>query len=127
MKARLRGHHLICLHFYKGRGYSEGFVNNLNEILKRAKDEGIYIITGSDEVCKACPYLAFDSCNLTENADEEIRQMDNLALELLNMQDGIEIKWQILSNKIPKIINSWKKRYCFSCQWKEVCEINETV
>lgn len=34
---RLRGHHLICLHFYRGEGYSREFVENLEDIVRRAK------------------------------------------------------------------------------------------
>ncbi|HDL01563.1 MAG TPA: DUF1284 domain-containing protein, partial [candidate division Zixibacteria bacterium] len=29
---RLRAHHLICLHFYRGEGYSEGFIENLETV-----------------------------------------------------------------------------------------------
>ena len=32
MSTQLRGHHLICLQFYRGEGYSGGFVSNLQRV-----------------------------------------------------------------------------------------------
>jgi len=30
----LKGHHLICLHFFKGRGYDEEFIENIKIVHK---------------------------------------------------------------------------------------------
>lgn len=54
---KLRGHHLICLHFFKGEGYSKAFVENLREVVKRAENRTLEIVTGGDDVCAACPEL----------------------------------------------------------------------
>ena len=31
--AKLRGHHLICLHFYEGEGYDEPFIKSLEKVI----------------------------------------------------------------------------------------------
>lgn len=67
----LRGHHLICLHFFHGEGYSEAFVRNLKEVLKRAEEE-VKVTDGADDVCRACPYLKNNRCEYDEGEDEEV-------------------------------------------------------
>lgn len=36
----LRGHHLICLHFFKGEGYDAAFVENLARVIAQTKKKG---------------------------------------------------------------------------------------
>ncbi len=118
----LRGHHLICLHFFSGEGYDALFVENLRDALKRAECEDIEIVSGADNICTKCPYLKDYKCEYDENADEEIREMDETALKLLNLTAGQKIKWQDLKNLIPAIFQEWHDRYCIDCDWKHVCE-----
>jgi len=54
MKAKLRGHHLICLNFFKGEGYSEDFISNIHSVIG---EDNIEIVQGPDDVCAWCPYL----------------------------------------------------------------------
>ncbi len=68
---KLRGHHLICLHFYRGEGYSEDYVEHLWKMVKKAEEgEIIEVIAGADDICKACPYLQGDICAHKEGADQ---------------------------------------------------------
>lgn len=99
----LRGHHLICLHFFSGEGYDTSFIKNLRDVLKRAEDEEIEIISTADNICTKCPYLKDYKCIYAEKADEEIREMDETALKLLNLRVGQKIKWQDLKNLIIDI------------------------
>jgi len=81
----LRGHHLICLYFFSGKGYDAPFIENLRDVLKRAEDEEIEIISTADNICTKCPYLKDYKCIYDNNAYEEIREMDETALKLLNL------------------------------------------
>ena len=51
----LRGHHLICLNFFKGEGYDEVFIKNLEKILSKMEKENIKVVEDFDDVCKSCP------------------------------------------------------------------------
>lgn len=53
---RLRGHHLICLQFYRGEGYNQDFIKHLFNILERVQYEDVEVVEGVDEVCSVCPY-----------------------------------------------------------------------
>jgi len=118
----LRGHHLICLHFFSGYGYDASFVENLRNVLKRAENEDIEIISTADNICTKCPYLKAHKCTYDEKADEEIKEMDETALKLLNLYAGQKIKWQDLKNLIPNIFHEWHDIYCNECDWKQSCE-----
>ena len=60
---KLRGHHLVCLHYFQGEGYSREFVCNLQELVHRAeKGEPVEVVVGPDDVCRACPNLRKGRC-----------------------------------------------------------------
>ncbi len=120
---KLRGHHLICLHFFKGEGYNPEFVKNLREILKRVEaGEEIEVYSGADNVCKMCPYLKGNRCLYDEDAETEIREMDRRAVKLLNIKTHERVKWLDIKGKIPEIFHEWLREYCESCDWRKVCE-----
>jgi len=120
---RLRGHHLICLHFFSGEGYDSEFVENLRKVLKRAEaGEEIEVSSGADDVCRKCPHLRGERCLYDKNAEDEIREMDWSALKLLGLENRRKVKWVEIREKIPGILQGWSKDYCRECDWRTVCE-----
>jgi len=119
---RLRGHHLICLHFFNGEGYDDIFIENLREVVGRTETEDISVCEAADEICEKCPYGKDAKCLYDEGADEEIRVMDKAALGLLGIDKNERITWQKIKGKIPGIFLSWYRDYCHECDWKHVCE-----
>lgn len=122
---RLRGHHLICLHFFNGEGYDIAFIKNLRDVLQRAESEEIEVCDGADDICIRCPYLKDYKCQYDEGADEEIREMDEMALRLLKINYASRIRWQEVREKIPEIFSQWFANYCYDCDWNNVCEKNK--
>lgn len=120
----LRGHHLICLHFYDGEGYDDAFIKNLEDTLRSAEEDEIEISSGADDVCAACLHLKHDRCEQTDSADENIREMDAMALKLLDLSVSDRVRWNVLQDKIPGIFPEWYLRYCIDCDWKGACEKN---
>jgi uncharacterized protein len=120
---RLRGHHLICLHFFHGEGYSSEFVTNLGELIQRAiAGEEIVVQSGPDYVCGMCPHLKDGACSYDKGADDEIREMDNTALTLLQVKPGTRVTWSDMKDKIPGVFSRWARIYCRMCGWKNACE-----
>lgn len=120
--ARLRGHHLICLHFFCGNGYNAAFVENLKGVLEGAENGDVAIRIGADDVCAICPHLKDNRCLYNENAEEDIRKMDERSLNLLKISPGVKIKWQKIIEMLPYIFHEWYKAECIKCDWRWACE-----
>lgn len=120
---KLRGHHLICLHFFSGEGYNPEFISNLREIIKQVEAGGdIEVYPGPDDVCKKCPNLKEERCLYDQNSEDGIKKMDIKAIKLLKMEPNIRVKWIDIIEKIPEIFNEWSIEYCNNCYWRKVCE-----
>jgi hypothetical protein len=117
-KALLRGHHLICLNFFRGEGYSEEFIENLYEVIKIEKLE---IIKGADDVCRKCPYLKDGKCRSSDYTDEKIHLQDKEALRLLGFMPGMIVDWKIIASKLPEILEEWEAEFCCACGYRKVC------
>ncbi|WP_457591698.1 DUF1284 domain-containing protein [Geoglobus sp.] len=120
--SKLRGHHLICLNFFSGEGYSQDFVENLRMIISQ---EDIEVIFGADDVCGRCPYLNDGVCSYSENAEEEITELDQMAYNLLGVYPGQTTTWREIRKKLPGIMKKWKEFACQECDWKAVCGKHE--
>lgn len=117
---KLRGHHLICLHFFEGHGFDYEFRENLRRILENISE--VEVIDGPDDVCKACPYnVGF--CNYSQEAEKEVRELDRFALKKLNFEIGTRVKWSKLKPKISEVIEEWRDFACKSCDWRGVCDV----
>ncbi len=117
----IRGHHLVCLHFFNGEGYNQEFIENLRDVLMMAEDEKIEVHHGVDDICRKCPHLKHDRCRYSEHADEEIKEMDKKALELLKLSIGMKVKWYEIQGRLQKVIHQWSEIYCSRCRWESVC------
>ena len=118
MKVKLRGHHLICLNFFRGEGYSEDFIRNIYSVIGK---ENIEIVKGPDEVCARCPYLRDDRCASNEYTDEMIIFQDKEALRLLEFEPGVVVDWKMIAGKLPDILDEWKAKFCRGCGYRKVC------
>ena len=88
----LRPHHGMCLAYFKGEGYSNGFSAHMQEMLDIfQKGAKIQLHADTDEICSACPNnIEFD--DFTELVQKEI----------------------LASGK--------RKEICGNCQWNSICE-----
>ena len=121
---RLRAHHLICLHFYRGEGYDRDFIENLETVLKDASVNGVLLVEGCDDVCRACPSQKEGVCTAEPGGEEKIQRLDRLAKDLLKPVDQA-LNWSEIKRQIPNILKDWKTGACESCEWKVVCEKND--
>lgn len=120
--SRLRGHHLICLNFFKGEGYSPEFVENLKAVIS---DEEILVVFGADDVCEMCLHLKDGICSYSDSSEEEVTELDQMAYRLLNSYPGQRTTWQEVRERLPEIMKTWKEFACAECDWRAVCEGHE--
>lgn len=124
----LRGHHLICLHFFAGQGYDSKFIANLESAVYRAKSIGATVIEGPDDVCSSCPNLDGSICAESEGAEAEVRNMDSEALRLLGLRPGEAAGWDAISRRLSDAFPLWHKSFCLGpsefvpgCRWISAC------
>ncbi|KMT20933.1 DUF1284 domain-containing protein [Clostridium cylindrosporum] len=114
---KLRPHHIVCLNFYKGIGYSENFVSNMDLIVNKIKNNPetkILICSQADDICKECPHLQIGKCTCEDN----ISKIDKNASYYLNLEVNSIYKY----NELVKLRNKYLtkanfEKICKDCQW----------
>jgi hypothetical protein len=119
---RFRGHHLVCLHFFAGEGYSREFIYNLCHLLQGAGRGGeITVVEGADDVCRACSHLMENCCAHKPDSEREVRRLDEKALKYLAVKPGDRVKWQELRSKVISAPAGWLLSFCKDCDWEKLC------
>jgi uncharacterized protein len=124
---RLRGHHLICLQFFAGEGYSAEYVENLNHVVERAISQPALVVDTIDNVCAACPELGPDNRCASDDAggEEEIMRIDALALRVLDSHVGEHLTLADARERLDADavgVGLWRAEACHGCSWEHVCE-----
>ncbi|MGL4107175.1 DUF1284 domain-containing protein [Clostridium sp. LP20] len=122
----LRPHHINCLFFYRGMGYSEDFVmamSSIENLLIENTDTEIGFILNCDILCTNCPNrLKGNSC-ITE---ERIKILDLRAINEYGLDLNRKYKFTELKNSIYTTFDKEKfKNICSDCEWfkKGICSI----
>ena len=80
----LRAHHLLCLHGFRGLGYSDEFVANMRQVKKALAQDSIAVQVHlrPDAICRACPHLATRSeCTQAGGTERDRAVMAALGVE----------------------------------------------
>ncbi|MCD6572414.1 MAG: DUF1284 domain-containing protein [Thermoplasmata archaeon] len=115
---KLRGHHLICLQFFKGKGYSKDFVNNAKKWVEFWESNSAEIVKNADDICSLCPFLKNGRCN---HPGYKVDEIDELALTLLGLKTGDRVRKDFVKKYFPKIFKEWREKACKKCEWKKIC------
>ena len=113
----LRGHHLLCLQFFAGEGYSPEYVENLERLLSAAETDGVVVVTGADGICLPCPSLSGSACE----REKDVAPLDELALSLLGLAPGDAVVWDDVRDRLPDVLEAWYAGACDGCSWLDVC------
>ncbi|NLL76839.1 MAG: DUF1284 domain-containing protein [Clostridiales bacterium] len=116
----IRAHHGMCLAFFEGKGYSDGFVKYMAEIKEAlGKDPVVRLVNRTDEICGYCPHNKLGCCD----SEEKVGRYDALVFCLCGVEEGIEIRWSIFERLVEQNIISAGKReeVCGDCQWNSIC------
>lgn len=115
---RLRAHHGMCLPFFRGKGYSGDFVENMAR-MKAILEENpnILLLDSGDDICAACPN------RLTESCTEKASRYDREVLERCNLTVGMEMSYRDFSRLVAKTIlrPGLRAEVCGDCQWSDLC------
>ena len=130
----LRPHHLLCMLTYIGKGYSESFVKNFDEIASRMSQNlacgecHIHIVDGPDDVC--APRLCDPADTKCHCHDQDIADRDRMALnDVAGILDIGPLEIGSTLALSPALLKELRARFkqdtirtaCRNCQWSELC------
>jgi len=112
----LRPHHILCLGFFRGKGYSEAFTRNMTGVLASlTSDTPVRLTVGHDILCAACPNRG-DGCPNAAAYDRRV-------LELCGLGVGQLLPWRRLRQAAEEDILAPGRlaQVCGDCQWAALC------
>lgn len=119
----LRAHHLLCLHGFRGMGYSDGFVENMAAVrdrLRAPQAPEIVVTDAPDDICASCPHQTAHTCDKEiEDALIHATELDRRVLEWLGISTGQRfLRDELLALLLAKITPEDVAIICNGCQWQ---------
>lgn len=120
----IRAHHGMCLAFFEGKGYSDGFTAHMERV-KRAMAENprICVTDGADVICTACPNNQNGVCT----DGEKVLEYDRQVLLRCGLKPGQELYFREFQKVVYEQILLPEKReeICGNCQWTQLCHFQK--
>ena len=118
---KIRPHHGMCLAFFEGKGYSDGFTAHMAQVRRRLlrEDPEVCLCPETDEICSRCPNNESGLCS----AGEKVDRYDRSVLKQCGLAPGRRIRWSAFSRLVDERILSPGRRetICGDCQWNGLC------
>jgi hypothetical protein len=125
MTVRLRGHHLLCMLTYAGKGYTPAFSKNFDGIVGRlGTGEDILLVAGPDDVCVPLLQEREPHCLTDRVVLRDARAMDAAAALLgrpLAPGDVIRPDPPMLEIMRAAFAAGTSRAACADCEWAELC------
>jgi len=121
----VRGHHLLCILGFRGRGYDQRFVQNMSRLVATIRENPhVIVVVGDhcDDICSACPYRADGCCRKKPHAEEALRKGDRAVLTRLALGPGDrreagELYGCLAAHFGPADL---ERGPCVDCEWREL-------
>ena len=117
----LRPHHLLCIRYFRGNGYSPAFVENMQRVIARLEkeDPAVTLVCGADGLCASCPHDADGRCDSADKVD----RYDAAVLRLCGLREGERARWSDLRRLVVERIlrPDLRPSVCGGCQWETLC------
>lgn len=122
MSLVLRGHHLLCVHGFRGMGYSSEFVEKMSGIVEQIRDEQadfpITVVAALDDTCSVCPNKGKTSCEAGPGSNEHVMTMDQKVIHQLELIDGASYNKSFLVRLTAEKVKPDDLDYiCKGCSW----------
>lgn len=117
----IRPHHGLCAEFFRGKGYSREFTENMAAVLKTLAENNPTAVLKADTdlICGRCPNNGADGCA----SGEKVKRYDKRVLEICGIAEGTPLSWEDFRELLrEKIIAAGRLReVCGDCQWADIC------
>ncbi|QQE75824.1 DUF1284 domain-containing protein [Brevibacillus composti] len=118
----LRGHHLLCVHGFRGMGYSPAFVAKMSEVVEKIRDVGqdfsIRVVQGLDDTCQFCPNKGENRCEASSDSEAHVQQLDQNVIQQLGIAAGeVYLKSELIRWTKERVHPDDLARLCEGCSW----------
>lgn len=126
MTVRLRAHHLLCALTYAGKGYSDAFVANYDQVARRLSDgEDILVVNGPDDIC--APLLGDPNahCNEQSVIDRDRQAAEDIGKLLGQTPEAgsyVHLTPARLAALRAAFSSGVTRKACTGCEWAELCD-----
>lgn len=118
---KLRPHHILCIGFYRGKGYSREFVLGMDSLVSRLTEDhaqNVELVCGADDICAFCPHFSGGRCA----SGQKPLEYDKAVLALCGIRPGVysfEELGKLAREKIWGV--GLLGGVCRSCEWFGLC------
>lgn len=116
----LRPHHGMCMAYFIGLGYSDGFSAHMAQLLQELTAESpVRLTVGADAVCGPCPNNHGGVCD----KPDRVAAYDRAVLDLCALEDGQILPFGAFTARVQEKIltHGLRPGICGNCQWNEIC------
>lgn len=111
----------MCLAYFIGHGYSEGFAAHMGRVLASLTPEtSLELVVETDTVCGGCPNNIDGTCE----KPELVAGFDREVLARCGLTEGQVLSFGTFTALVQEHILSPGRRgeICGTCQWSEICD-----
>jgi len=125
---RIRGHNLLCIQGFVGKGYNPEFIENMTRVVGSLVDDArVTVIDQPDVLCTACPNLAESGCVLQgEGSEQAMVRQDRDVMGRLGVTAGETLSWSAIVSRIAeRVVPDDLDDICGQCPWLPlgVCKV----
>ena len=123
----LRPHHLLCTQGYSGKGYSDGFVSNMDRVvdyLRNNEDAKVNLKFYTDDLCIDCPNkLGEDLCS----TQEKVKRFDSKTVEYFNLEEKEYDYHEITQYIDERMTEEMMADICEGCSWYPISACRRNI
>lgn len=117
----LHPHHLLCINFFIGKGYSNEFVINMKKQIKLLEEENpiVCFTKKMDKICEYCPNYLNNECMDIIKVDK----YDKNVINYLGLGDKEYHYLDLINLTIDRIIRKYPiDNICSDCCYNNICK-----
>ena len=124
---KLRPHHLLCTQGYSGKGYSDGFVSNMDKVvdyLRYDENPRVELVFGPDVLCEDCPNRVEEVLCSTQ---EKVARFDAKTVEYFGLEEKEYGYREIVEEIDGKITEEILADICQGCSWYPISSCRRKI
>jgi len=128
---KLRGHHLLCMLTYVGKGYTQTFIDQFDMLMGRMNaGEQVVLVEGPDDICASMHGENGPICASGEHCiKQKAAERDQVAFAAvaralkipMNAETTLRLKAEECAHLRRLFASGDIREACTGCEWHETC------